>query len=257
MVAQLAAPIMTTCDRCGEPREYGNRTQCIPCKARMRIAVTVGKIERKRLVAERFRRIWALVEMIAADPGYSRRELADLFHLSERQVQADLNIIRDDMRLPLVRRQGYRFESPDAASGAGAMTLQDAHTLSKALERSPVDDRLVTVVTKLERAFLPHVAPLAAALLRAITGGRSDRDRVFVALIDAVMTGRAANLSIPSGVSNDRGRHISTVAVTPEVILPYRGGWYIIGRSEQHSRNVMLRVDAVTMVTLSGGRGGR
>jgi hypothetical protein len=62
-------------------------------------------MERKRLVADRFRRIWHIVQDIAETPGKSRKELADKFHLSERQVQADLNIIRTEMHLPLVRRQ--------------------------------------------------------------------------------------------------------------------------------------------------------
>ena len=65
--------------------------------------------DHKRLVAERFRRIWQLVEDIASEPGKSRKELAGQYSLSERQVQADLNVIRREMNLPLVRRQGYRF----------------------------------------------------------------------------------------------------------------------------------------------------
>src|SRR6266567_8325695 len=70
---------------------------------------TVVFADHKRLVAERFRRIWQLVEDIACHPGKSRKELASQFSLSERQVQADLNVIRREMGLPLVRRQGYRF----------------------------------------------------------------------------------------------------------------------------------------------------
>ena len=60
--------------------------------------------DHKRLVAERFRRIWQLVEDIASHPGKSRKELATQFSLSERQVQADLNVVRREMGLPLVRR---------------------------------------------------------------------------------------------------------------------------------------------------------
>ena len=76
---------------------------------------SVGFADHKRLVAERFRRIWQLVEDIAREPGKSRKELAGEFSLSERQVQADLNVIRREMGLPLVRRQGYRFvtDQPD------------------------------------------------------------------------------------------------------------------------------------------------
>ena len=34
-------------------------------------------MERKRLVADRFQRIWHIVEYIAREPGKSRRELTD------------------------------------------------------------------------------------------------------------------------------------------------------------------------------------
>src|SRR3954454_1033024 len=89
-----------------------------------------GPMERKRLVADRFRRIWHIVEDIAETPGKSRRELADKFHLSERQVQADLNIIRTDMRLPLVRRQGYRFFAEGTPGGGeGCFDLREAQLL--------------------------------------------------------------------------------------------------------------------------------
>src|SRR3954468_20250578 len=68
-----------------------------------------GFVDHKRLAAERFRRIWQLVEDIARAPGKSRSGLPAQLALSERQVRADLNSIRRKMGLPLGRRQGYRF----------------------------------------------------------------------------------------------------------------------------------------------------
>src|ERR1051326_5123236 len=84
--------------------------------------------DHKRLVAERFRRIWALVEDIASCPGKSRKELANQFALSERQVQADLNVIRREMNLPLVRKQGYRFVI-DAPEVGPQFSLAEAQLL--------------------------------------------------------------------------------------------------------------------------------
>src|SRR6202158_5263448 len=81
--------------------------------------------DHKRLVAERFRRIWQLVEDIAGQPGKSRKELAGQFSLSERQVQADLNVIRREMGLPLVRKQGYRFVT-DPQDAAPQLSLVEA-----------------------------------------------------------------------------------------------------------------------------------
>src|ERR671927_1439587 len=97
--------------------------------------------DHKRLVAERFRRIWQLVEDIAGQPGKSRKELASQFALSERQVQADLNVIRREMGLPLVRRQGYRFltDTPDAGP---QFSLAEAQLLLMLLRRATHDPSL-------------------------------------------------------------------------------------------------------------------
>ncbi len=123
---------------------------------------------RKRLVAARFTRIWALVQEIADRPGQSRQQLSRRFHLSERQVQADLNLIRDDMRLPLVRDGGYRFASEGGGvAGPCPLTLKDGlvaiTTLGKAL---PVGRRgqVADVLLKLPHVFPSHVQPLMRLL---------------------------------------------------------------------------------------------
>src|SRR5258707_10210343 len=102
---------------------------------------SAGFADHKRLVAERFRRIWQLVEDIACQPGKSRKELAGQFSLSERQVQADLNVIRREMGLPLVRRQGYRFLTDPEDSGP-QFSLAEAQLLLMLLRRAAHDPRL-------------------------------------------------------------------------------------------------------------------
>ena len=133
-------------------------------------------MERKRLVADRFRRIWHIVEDIAETPGKSRRELADKFHLSERQVQADLNIIRTDMRLPLVRRQGYRFIAEGAPGGGeGCFDLREAQLLVMILRQSMKDrsiptDRLGSLMRKLPAMFPAHLQPLVPRSTASTSG---------------------------------------------------------------------------------------
>src|SRR5438105_5640287 len=92
-------------------------------------------IDHKRLVPERFRRIWQLVEDIARAPGKSRKELAAQLSLSERQVQADLNVIRREMGLPLVRRQGYRFLTSDGHDNGPPFSLAEAQLLLMLLRK--------------------------------------------------------------------------------------------------------------------------
>lgn len=212
-------------------------------------------MERKRLVADRFRRIWHIVEDIAETPGKSRRELADKFHLSERQVQADLNIIRTDMRLPLVRRQGYRFVSEGAPSaGEGCFDLREAQLLVVILRQSTKDrsipaDRLQSLMRKLPAMFPAHLQPLVQRTLEAVTAPRSgQQQQVFAALADGLLRGTYVKLHYPPG---DVSSPIPEPIVRPELLLPYLSSWYLIGECKQRNRTMMFNLDAVTAVTLA------
>src|SRR5438067_1525027 len=150
-------------------------------------------IDHKRLVPERFRRIWQLVEDIAGQPGKSRKELAGQFSLSERQVQADLNVIRREMGLPLVRRQGYRFLT-DAQETGPQFSLAEAQLLLMLLRRAAHDaslpvDRLRSLMEKLPYLFPLHLRPLVAKTLEAANGTeRSGRQQeMFAALAEALL----------------------------------------------------------------------
>src|SRR6266567_5433169 len=130
---------------------------------------TVVFADHKRLVAERFRRIWQVVEDIACQPGKSRKQLASQFSLSERQVQADLNVIRREMGLPLVRRQGYRFLTDSHETGP-QFSLAEAQLLLMLLRRAAHDpslpvERLRSLVVKLPYLFQLHLRPLFAKTL--------------------------------------------------------------------------------------------
>ena len=212
-------------------------------------------MERKRLVADRFRRIWHIVEDIAETPGKSRRELADKFHLSERQVQADLNIIRSDMRLPLVRRQGYRFISEAApGAGEGCFDLREAQLLVMILRQATRDraipgDRLQSLMKKLPSMFPAHLQPLVQRTLEAVISPRSgQQQQVFAALADGLLRGIFVRLHYPPG---DTSSPLPEPTVRPELLLPYLNSWYLIGECRQRNRTMMFNIDAVTAVTVS------
>src|SRR5205823_216462 len=161
--------------------------------------------DHKRLVAERFRRIWQLVEDVASTPGKSRKELATQFSLSERQVQADLNVIRREMNLPLVRRQGYRFLT-DAQDAGPQFSLSEAQLLLMLLRRAAHDpsmpvDRLRSLMVKLPYLFPLHLRPLVAKTLEAANasdrGGR--QQEIFAALADALLRKSYVKLHYPAG----------------------------------------------------------
>src|SRR3981081_1557719 len=120
--------------------------------------------DHKRLVAERFKRIWLLVEDIASTPGKGRKALATQFALSERQVQADLNVIRREMGLPLVRRQGYRFLI-DTEDIGPQFSLAEAQLLLMLLRRAAHDPTLPVDRLRAPMGKVPVLFPLHTRLL--------------------------------------------------------------------------------------------
>src|SRR4051794_31700395 len=179
-------------------------------------------MERRRFPVDRFRRIWAVVEYIAAYPGCSRRDLADRFALSERQLQADLDVIRRDMELPLVRRQGYRFQADDPPS---PFDLADARALGLALRRAALDDTIAPEVAlalarKLPALFPVHLRPLVerALLPPGATGERLGGGDVLAVVARAIERGLPVRLLYP----DDRNPALlAEPLVDPELVIPY------------------------------------
>jgi predicted DNA-binding transcriptional regulator YafY len=211
-----------------------------------------GFVDHKRLAAERFRRIWQLVEDIARAPGKSRKELAAQFALSERQVQADLNVIRREMGLPLVRRQGYRFLTDGQDSGP-AFSLAEAQLLLMLLRRAANDpslpiDRLRSLMVKLPYLFPLHLRPLVAKTLEAANasdrGGR--QQEIFAALAEALLRKSYVKLHYAAG---DPVSSIQEPIVLPEVLFPYLKSWHLIGTCRQRNRMMVFDLDTVVAVT--------
>jgi predicted DNA-binding transcriptional regulator YafY len=217
---------------------------------------SVGFADHKRLVAERFRRIWQLVEDIAREPGKSRKELAGEFSLSERQVQADLNVIRREMGLPLVRRQGYRFV-PEAQDTGPQFSLAEAQLLLMLLQRAAHDptlpvDRMRSLMIKLPFLFPLHLRPLVAKTLEtANTTGRGGRQQeIFAALAEALLHRSYVKLHYPAG---DPISSIHEPIVQPEVLFPYCKSWHVIGTCRQRGRMMVFDLDTVVRVTAAIG----
>jgi predicted DNA-binding transcriptional regulator YafY len=212
--------------------------------------------DHKRLVAERFRRIWLLVEDIASHPGKSRKQLATQFSLSERQVQADLNVVRREMNLPLVRRQGYRFVT-DAQDSGPQFSLAEAQLLLMLLRRAAHDsslpvDRLRSLMIKLPFLFPLHLRPLVAKTLEAASasdrGGR--QQEIFAALAEALLRKSYVKLHYAAG---DPISAIQEPIVQPEVLFPYLQSWHLIGNCRQRGRMMVFDLDTVVAVTAAVG----
>ncbi len=217
---------------------------------------SVALADHKRLAAERFRRIWQLVEDIASQPGKSRKELASQFALSERQVQADLNVIRREMNLPLVRRQGYRFVTDTQDSGP-QFSLAEAQLLLMLLQRAAHDptlpvDRLKSLMIKLPYLFPLHLRPLVAKTLESASaverGGR--QQEIFAALAEALLRKSYVKLIYPAG---EPVASMQEPIVRPEVLFPYCSSWHLIGTCRQRGRMMVFDLDNVVAVSNAVG----
>ncbi|MSQ24138.1 MAG: hypothetical protein EXR58_06260 [Chloroflexi bacterium] len=206
---------------------------------------------RRRLIPERFRRVWTLAEFISSHPGASRSQLARRFSISERQLQADLGIIRREIGLPLVRAHGYRLHSegiPDQG-----LTLRDIHTLFQVLDRASRDPSIaqaevVALASRLLAAFPPYLRPLAE---QTLVRGRQSEGGVAPPLLDslteALVDQAVAKLTFATG----RGPHfpIETL-IRPELLIPYRTIWHLVGWSDQQKRLLMFSLEGLRTVTL-------
>ncbi|MFN0071343.1 MAG: helix-turn-helix transcriptional regulator [Chloroflexota bacterium] len=208
---------------------------------------------KKHLVADRIRRVWRIVEDIAQEPGKGRKDLADKYSLSERQVQDDLNLIRADMHLPLVRHQGYRFEA-HRTSSTPAFTLREAQLLLLAVrqlgrDRAVLQRELTALLRKLPSLFPPHLKPLADRILLSMTplsGGRRNDDEIFDLLSEAAVRKAQVQLHYPT---NDVSSPIQEPIVRVELLVPYSESWYLIGQCQQRNRLMMFDLENVVSVT--------
>jgi predicted DNA-binding transcriptional regulator YafY len=206
-------------------------------------------LERKRLVADRFKRIWSIVECIADEPGLDRAALAQRFALSQRQLQSDLNVIRADIGLPLRRERGYRFISP--ANDGAALTLADLLTLCQMVRAAGQDpdisrDGLAILTAKLANAFPPPLRPLVRdALAAAGTEASDPLPELLVYLASAMAQRQPVRLRFAAPI----GSGFPTEPIMePEVLLPYGSSWYLIGHCRQRNRILMLCLDELAAV---------
>jgi predicted DNA-binding transcriptional regulator YafY len=210
-------------------------------------------LDRKRLVADRFKRIWSVVQYISEQPGRTRKELADHFALSERQLQSDLNVIRDEMGLPLTRVHGYRFaDTRPKEQASKGFTLRDLHTLFLLVHTASADpsipkDAFDEIVAKLPSAFPPPLQPLVRKTLCPYTGDEfGPTPEVYAHLAEALLRHCPVKLNYPP---RDSVGYLTEPIVDPEILLPLEGSWYLIGRCHQRKRDVMFCLDTVDSVS--------
>ena len=220
-------------------------TSRYPLGARSNVAV----VNRRHLAPDRARRIWAIVECISQEPGLGRVELAQRFALSERQLQSDLVVIRDEIGLPLTRSRGYRFAPTDTSRSP--LGLQDLVTLANltraAREEAGVGDAvLATCATNLAGAFPPQLRQLAHRLLvPEASDGVPPGAECFTLLAEALLRGQRVQLRYHSSRPS---RSTVDWTVDPELLLPQGDSWFLVGYCKERRQAVTFRLDACESV---------
>jgi predicted DNA-binding transcriptional regulator YafY len=209
-------------------------------------------VERDQLAIDRLGRIWAIVEHIAEHPGTSRQKLAKRYSLSERQVQEDLRVIREELRFPLVRRKGYRFSADDDHvvldfSFSEARALISALKIA-ALDRSIPQEPLRSLLAKLPSVFPLHLQPLIRKSLESLGNPEPAlEEQLFLLLTEALFERRPVRLHL----SSRAGGGIPDPVVEPSLLMPYLGTWYLVGRCHQKKRVMMFKMESIEAVTLA------
>jgi len=209
-------------------------------------------MERDQQAIDRLSRIWAMIEYIVENPGTSRQKLASRYALSERQVQEDLRVIREELRFPLVRRKGYRF-LPSEDRVTLDFTFTEARALISALraayqERGNPSEALKSLIAKLPNIFPLHLQPLIRKCLESLSNSEPAlEDKVFLVLTESLFEKRPVKLHMSSKASSS----IQDPIIEPHLLMPYSGTWYLVGRCRQKKRVMMFKVESIEAVTIA------
>ena len=209
-------------------------------------------MERDQLAIDRLSRIWAIIEHIAENPGTSRRRLAERYALSERQVQEDLRVIREELRFPLIRRKGYRFSAIEDRVVLD-FSFSEARALISALkvaaqDRTVPQEPLRSLLSKLPAVFPLHLQPLIRKSLESLGNPEPDlEEKLFLIITEALFEKRPVRLHLsPRAMAS-----LPDPIIDPQLLMPYLGAWYLVGRCRQKKRVMMFKVENIEAVTLA------
>lgn len=206
--------------------------------------------ERKLEETKRIGRVLLILQLIASQPRrWRRRELAERFELSERQIDKDLELIRHGLAFSLRHApNGYYFETlPHLA--AAPLGFQEALALilaaRSALSGDGIDRAdLAAAMSRLE-AQLP--IPVRGLLARSWQLDRAGpaaehRLRMLAAVERAMADRRKVRMVYASAI---RGGETTERIVRPYTGIRYNRGWYIIGHCELRDEVRMFKVGRI------------
>lgn len=195
-------------------------------------------------------RILDIIQRIAHQPRrWLRRDLADQYEISERQIDKDLQIIRHGLRLSLGHdSEGYYFEAMPQLPAVNytfseALALLLAARAAQAVPGVGSTD-LAAAMARLESIFPKEFGPLLRQTVRQVQhfGTESPRQEKLRLLYEAMAFRRKVEMKYAVG---SRGGEITHRVVRPYYLLPYVRSWQMIAYCELRQAEKMFKIDRI------------
>lgn len=195
-------------------------------------------------------RILDMIQCIAHQPRrWLRRNLAEKYEVSERQIDKDLQIVRHKLRLQLQHdTEGYYFETMPqlpavSYSFAEGLALLLAARAAQALPGVASMD-LAAAIARLESIFPTEFGTLLRQVVRQAQhfNAESPRQYKLQLLYEAMAFQRKVWMNYRVG---QRGGELTERVIRPYHLLPYVRSWQIIAYCELRQEVRMFKVDRI------------
>jgi predicted DNA-binding transcriptional regulator YafY len=211
---------------------------------------------------KRISRILEIVQVITARPGgYSRRDLAERFGVSERMIQKDFDIIRHGLKFTMTRSPaGYRFDELPRLPAVG-FSFAEAVSMLLAVEAgrsntgigaSDLDAAVARIRSLFPPEFARRVGELGrkrAAEEKPVTG--EHRSQMLALLERAILEARKVRIRYST---SSRGGEESSRTIHPYHLLPFVRSWHLIAHCERRDRVLTFKVDRIGRADLLNDR---
>lgn len=205
---------------------------------------------------KRIRRVLDLVQLIAGQPRrWLRRDLATRFEVSQRQIDKDVDLIRNGMVLDLLHApEGYYFERLPRLAAA-PLTFEQALALLLAAQlagrTAGVDMAdLQGAMSHIEAQLpLPVRDFLRRAALDATVDGRARHRTDILASVSQALVWRRKIRMVYASAS--RGGHVTERTVRPYGLLPYGRSWHVVAHCELRGDVRLFKADRIRSLVVT------
>lgn len=205
--------------------------------------IPVGRIDETRRVSRLLDIAWRIA---AAPRHWTRKLLAGLYEVSERQITSDLAVMRHGL-LWQVRtcHTGYYFDPPPSVPGV-QFTLPEALALLLAVRASMAlpgvgSVELTAAIARLASLVPPQLQPLVALP----ESPPSPREQTLRTLQLALGERRRVHLTYQAA---SRGGEVTERDFDPYAIFPYGRSWHVIGHCHLRGAIRDFKADRIAAV---------